>query len=160
MNPNTTLYAVFFGINDVAASSRKCFPVPDILHYIDHLIEDGTANLPVAAQTIIDQIKLLTQAPTNARSFLVLDISGQGKAIPTADAFRQKYFSGLNTLHSSISGFRVAFVNFLPIWTGVLGTTPGFKAFGYTSSGACTVNSSTTVGACSDPAHTFFWIPG
>ncbi|KAF9468024.1 hypothetical protein BDZ94DRAFT_1246970 [Collybia nuda] len=143
LNPNTTLYAVFFGINDVAASGK-----------------DGIANLPIAAQTILDQIKLLTQAPTNARSFLVVDISGQGKPNTAADAFRQKYFTGLGALHSSISEFRLAFVNFLPLWTGVLGTTPGFKAFGYTSSGSCTINSSTTDGACSDPAHTFFWIPG
>jgi hypothetical protein len=127
---------------------------------INHPIEDGPANLPVAAQTIIDQITFLSQPPTNARSFLVVDISGQGKVSPTADAFRQQYFSGLASLHASIADFRVAFVNFLPLWSGVLGATPGYEAFGYTSSGACTVNSSTIVDSCSDPEHTFFWIPG
>jgi len=46
------------------------------------------------------------------------------------------------------------------LWTGVLTSTPGYQAFGYTSSGGCTVDSSTTVGQCSDPAHTFYYIPG
>jgi phospholipase/lecithinase/hemolysin len=143
LNPNTTLYSAFFGINDVGASAT-----------------DGTANLPVAAQTIIDQITLLTKAPTNARHFLVLDDYGRGKASTAGDAFKQKYFTGLQTLSKTISGFKVAFVDFKTIWSGVLGTSPGFAAFGYTSNGACTLNSSTTVGACSDPDHTFYWIPG
>jgi len=143
LNPNTTLYSAFFGINDVGASNT-----------------DGTANLPAAAQTIIDQITLLTKPPTNARSFLILDDYGRGGESTAGDAFKQKYFSGLNTLRSSISGLKVAFVDFKTIWSGVLGATPGFKAFGYTSSGACTVSSSTTVGECSDPAHTFYWLPG
>ncbi|KIJ37176.1 carbohydrate esterase family 16 protein [Sphaerobolus stellatus SS14] len=143
LNPATTLYSSFFGINDVAASST-----------------DGTANLPVAAQTIIDQITLLTQPPTNARHFLVLDDYGFGSESTAGDAFKQKYFTGLFTLSKKISGFKVAFVDFKTIWSGLLTSTPGFKAFGYTSSGACTVNSSSTVGECSDPAHTFYWIPG
>ncbi|KIJ37178.1 carbohydrate esterase family 16 protein, partial [Sphaerobolus stellatus SS14] len=113
-----------------------------------------------AAQTIIDQITLLTQPPTNARHFLVLDDYGRGSESTAGDAFKQKYFTGLFTLSKKISGFKVAFVDFKTIWSGVLTSTPGFKAFGYTSSGACTVNSSSTVGECSDPAHTFYWIPG
>ncbi|KAG8999608.1 hypothetical protein FRB90_012033 [Tulasnella sp. 427] len=58
------------------------------------------------------------------------------------------------------SKFRYAYVDFKYIWDGVLGTDPGYAAFGYTSSGACTLNSSTIVGMCSDPDHTFYWIPG
>ncbi|KAF8578145.1 carbohydrate esterase family 16 protein [Ramaria rubella] len=143
LDSETTLYSSFFGINDVAASST-----------------DGTANLPVAAQTIIDQITLLTKPPTNARSFLVLDEYGRGSESMAGDAFKQQYFTGLNTLSKLIPGFKVAFIDFKTIWSGVLGPAPGFAAFGYTSSGACTVNSSTTVGACSDPDHTFYWIPG
>jgi phospholipase/lecithinase/hemolysin len=143
LNPATTLYSVFFGINDVSASKT-----------------DGVANLPVAAQTIIDQITLLTKSPTNARHFLVLDDYGRGSSSTAGDAFKQKYFTGLQTLSKTISGFKVAFVDLKTIWNGVLGSSPGFAAFGYTSSGACTLNSSTTVGACNDPDHTFYWIPG
>jgi hypothetical protein len=164
LNPNTTLYSAFFGINDVGASASTfiarltfCLSFPN---WLNIFTADGTANLPVAAQTIIDQITLLTKAPTNARHFLVLDDYGRGKASTAGDAFKQKYFTGLQTLSKTISGFKVAFVDFKTIWSGVLGTSPGFAAFGYTSSGACTLNSSTTVGACSDPDHTFYWIPG
>jgi len=48
----------------------------------------------------------------------------------------------------------------LTLWSGVLTLSPGFTAFGYTNSGACTVNSSMTVRVCSDLAHVFYWIPG
>jgi len=143
LDSNTTLYSAFFGINDVSASNT-----------------DGNANLPVAAQTIIDQITILTQPPTNARSFLVLDDYGRGSESASGDAFKQKYFTGLLNLSQKISGFKVAFVDFKTIWSGVLGQKPGFTAFGYTSNGACTVNSSSTVGECADPNHTFYWIPG
>jgi phospholipase/lecithinase/hemolysin len=53
-----------------------------------------------------------------------------------------------------------AFVDLKTLWDGVLGTNPGYAAFGYTNSGACTLNSSTTAGACTDADHTFYWIPG
>jgi hypothetical protein len=39
------------------------------------------------------------------------------------------------------------------IWSGVLGSNPGYKAFGYTSTGACDA-------MCDDPEHYFCWIPG
>lgn len=123
-------------------------------------IVDGTANLPRAAQTIIDQITLLTKPPTNARHFLVVEDYSRGKPTTAGEAFKQQYFSGLNTLRQTVPGFRVAFVDLKTIWEGVLGSDPGFAAFGYTSSGACTVSDQTTVGACSDAAHTFYWIPG
>lgn len=99
--------------------------------------------------------------PTNARSFLVVDDTEfpvDDKRTPEGDAFVQRYFNGLNTLHNGkISGFRVAFVNLQNIWQGVL-TSPGFEAFGYTSSGSC-VTGDSTIGSCSDPAHTFYWLP-
>lgn len=36
------------------------------------------------------------------------------------------------------------------IWYGVFGTTPGYQAFGYTSTGNCLANSSTTAGEVSE----------
>jgi len=142
LNPNTTLYSVFFGINDNAATGT-----------------DGTANLPLAAQTIINEITLLTQAPTNARSFLVIDDYGFGSETVAGDAFKKQYFNGLATLQQQIPGFRVAFVDLKTLWSGVLTASPGFAAFGYTSKANCLVNSTSTVGECSDPDHTFYWIP-
>ncbi|KIJ37222.1 carbohydrate esterase family 16 protein, partial [Sphaerobolus stellatus SS14] len=113
-----------------------------------------------AVQTIVNQITLLTQPPTNARYFLVLDDYDRGSESAAGDAFKQKYFSSLFTLSKKISGFKVAFVVFKTIWSGVLTLTPAFKAFRYTSSRACVVNSSSTVEKCGDPDHTFYWIPG
>lgn len=161
LDPHTTLYSSFFGINDVGASLSKSqtFFCSYYCNNITFAV-DGTANLPLAAQTIIEQITLLTRQPTNARHFLVIEDYSRGSPTTAGEAFKQQYFSGLNTLVQTIPGFRVAFVDLKTIWEGVLGQDPGFQAFGYTSSGACTVSDQTTVGACSDPAHTFYWIPG
>lgn len=41
-------------------------------------------------------------------------------------------------------------LDFAYIWSGVLGTTPGYQAFGYNSSGYCIPDYTTTVGAVSE----------
>ena len=125
-----------------------------------HASDDGTKNLSAAAQTIINQITRLTKPPTNGRSFLVLDDYGRGSETAAGDAFKQQYFQGLHSLSKSIANFTVAFVDFKAIWSGVLGPNPGFRAFGYSSSGACTLGGTSTVGACPNPDQTFYWIPG
>ncbi|GJJ13573.1 hypothetical protein Clacol_007828 [Clathrus columnatus] len=104
---------------------------------------DEVGNLPKAANTIIEQVTLLTRPPTNARSFLVLDDYGRGTESVAGDAFKQQYYTGLYNLSRTIPGFKAAFVDFKTIWNGVLGPDPGYKAFGYASDGACTLNSST-----------------
>lgn len=62
----------------------------------------------------------------------------------------------------SKSGTKVAFVDFAPLWDAVLGTDPGYEAFGYTSPGACFATNSPAgpeAQICADPAHTFYWFP-
>jgi hypothetical protein len=113
----------------------------------------------VAAQNIIYNMLILSSSPTFAKNFLVIDNYGRGTKSAAGEAFKQDVFSGLNAVRG-ILGANVAFVDFANIWNGVLGATPGYKAFGYTNPGACTVNGDTTVGACSDPEHSFYWIPG
>lgn len=115
-------------------------------------------DLDLAAQNIIYNILVLSSSPTFARNILVVDNYGRGKKTPAGESFKQQVFSGLQAVRSM--GLNVAFVDFANIWNGVLGFSPGFKAFGYTNPGACAVNSETTVGACSDPDHSFYWIPG
>ncbi|KAH7333650.1 hypothetical protein B0J17DRAFT_721542 [Rhizoctonia solani] len=124
LDPATTLYTVYFGINDFSATGK-----------------DGTANMSKAAQVILDKIKLLSSAPTNARSFLVTDSYGYGRHAASGEALK------------------VGFVDFAYLWDGVVGETPGYTAFGYKSIGSCLVSSNTTEGGCSDPNHTFYWIP-
>ncbi|KAF8602220.1 hypothetical protein BDV93DRAFT_538435 [Ceratobasidium sp. AG-I] len=143
LDPLTTLYTVYFGINDVSASHT-----------------DGAGNLPAAAQVVLDQIKRLAAPPTLARSFLVTDSYGRGKQEAAGDAYKKQIFNGLAKLHYGWPFLQVAYADFGYIWSGVLGATPGYAAFGYNSPGACALNSSTIVGACEDPDHTFYWIPG
>ncbi|KAJ7027729.1 carbohydrate esterase family 16 protein [Mycena alexandri] len=142
LTPATTLYTVFFGINDFAASST-----------------DGN-HLPQAAAELLTQIKQLAAAPTNAKNIVVLDDYGRGTHSATGDAFKQAVFSGLSTLRAQ--GLNVAFVDFAPLWDAVLGASPGFAAFGYNTSGSCIPNLSQTdlTGECSTPLNSFYWLPG
>jgi len=150
LNPETTLYSIFFGINDYLAS-----------------LIDGD-HMQAAAQVLIEQIKILAGPPTNGRAFMVLDVYGRGTVAPSGEAFKQTIFSALNDLHigenTGLPSLDVAYVDFSVIWDGVLGPNPGFAAFGYTSTDACTTCTEelgcTTVGECDDPAHYFYWIPG
>ncbi|KAG9006004.1 hypothetical protein FRB93_009105 [Tulasnella sp. JGI-2019a] len=147
LDPAKTLYTVFFGINDWSAASV-----------------DGD-KMPLAAQDLLNQISLLASPPTNARSFLITDDYGRGKADAKGDAYKLQIFQALGAWYKKKAfpgwgGFRFGFVDFAPLWTAILGPTPGYAAFGYASSGYCAVNSSTIIGACSDPDHTFYWISG
>ncbi|KAG8743861.1 hypothetical protein FRC10_011329 [Ceratobasidium sp. 414] len=143
LNPATTLYTVYFGINDVSASHK-----------------DGAQFLPAAAQVVIDQIKRLAAPPTLARLFLVTDSYGRGSHEAAGDAYKKQVFNGLAKLHYGPPFLQVAYADFGYIWDAVLNTAPGYAAFGYNSPDACALNSSTIVGACNDPDHTFYWIPG
>ncbi|KAH7333651.1 hypothetical protein B0J17DRAFT_133041 [Rhizoctonia solani] len=143
LDPLTTLYTVYFGINDVSASHA-----------------DGADKLPAAAQVVLDQIKRLAAPPTNARSFLVTDSYGRGKSEPAGEAYKKKIFHGLAKLRYSWPFLQIGYADFGYIWDAVLNTEPGYAAFGYNSPGACALNSSTIIGACDDPDHTFYWIPG
>ncbi|KAF9444267.1 carbohydrate esterase family 16 protein [Macrolepiota fuliginosa MF-IS2] len=155
LNPNTTLYSIFFGINDYLAS-----------------LIDGD-HLPQAAQVLLDQIEILASPPTNARNFMVLDVYGRGTTAPSGEAFKQSIFTGLSRFHedgvqvgdaSGAVKLNVSYINFANIWNGVLGSSPGFEAFGYTSTDSCTQCTAdlgcTTIGMCDDPDHYFYWIPG
>ncbi|KAJ7143907.1 carbohydrate esterase family 16 protein [Mycena epipterygia] len=142
LTPATTLYTVFFGINDFSASTT-----------------DGN-HLPQAAAELLTQIQQLTAAPTNAKNILVLDDYGRGTHAATGDAWKQAVFSGLSTLRAQ--GLNVAYVDFAPLWDAVLGTSPGFAAFGYKTSGACIPNLEQTdlSGECATPLNSFYWLPG
>lgn len=155
LNPDTTLYSIFFGINDYLAS-----------------LQDGN-HMPQAAQTLLDQIQILASPPTNARNFMVSDVYGRGTTAPSGEAFKQTIYTGLSEFHETgikINGtsnpvkVNIAYINLANIWDGVLGSSPGYKAFGYNSTDSCTQCTAslgcTTIGMCDDPDHYFYWIPG
>ncbi|KAJ7230145.1 carbohydrate esterase family 16 protein [Mycena pura] len=141
LNPTTTLYAVFFGINDFAATNK-----------------DGN-HLPQAAADLLNQIQQLTAPPTSAKNILVVDDYGFGTHAAIGDAWKQAVFAGLSTLRAQ--GLNVAFVDFAPLWDGVLGPTPGFAAFGYENKGNCipTANQTDLSGECATPLNSFYWLP-
>jgi hypothetical protein len=137
LDQKTTLYTVFFGINDYSASKT-----------------DGD-HMPEAAQTVLNLISQLASPPTNARSFLVADDYGRGSVAPQGEAYKQQIFDGLREMRKNSHQFRYGYVDFKYIWNSVLGSTPGYEAFGYTSDGACTQNSSSLADLAS-PLHSYF----
>ncbi|KAF7328272.1 Carbohydrate esterase family 16 protein [Mycena venus] len=141
LDPTTTLYAVFFGINDFSATAT-----------------DGN-HLPQAAADLLNQIQQLSAPPTNATNILVVDDYGFGTHAAIGDAWKQAVFAGLSTLRTQ--GLNVAFVDFAPLWDGVLGPTPGFAAFGYENPGNCIPNAQQTdlSGECATPLNSFYWLP-
>ncbi|KAG6812632.1 hypothetical protein H0H92_001715 [Tricholoma furcatifolium] len=135
-DPDTTLYTVFFGINDFV---------------------DG-GDLDLAAQNIAYEILVLSSSPTFARNFLIIDNYGRGTETAAGQAYKQEVFSSIPALLNL--GLNVAFVDFYPLWNAVLSSDPGYEAFGYTNPGACLVSNTTTVGGCSSPETYFYWLPG
>ena len=66
---------------------------PHLLTRTNHVAVAADGNhLPEAAQVIIDQIKILSSAPTNGRNFLVTDVYGRGVHTPAGDAYVQRFF--------------------------------------------------------------------
>lgn len=100
----------------------------------------------------------LASSPIFAKNFLVADNYGRGTTTPSGQTYKSALYTGLNTIITEYN-VNVAFADFSYIWNGVLGPNPGYEAFGYTSMGAC-VGNTTTVGECTDPNQTFYWMPG
>ncbi len=123
--------------------------------------DDGD-HLREAAQVLLEQIRILYNPPTNARSFLVLDVYGQGEHSPEGEGFKQEVYDGLISLHEELSGLQFAYVDFGNIWDGVLGPIPGYEAFGFISNQHCTDcwRNCNKYGWCRDPEHHFYWIYG
>ncbi|KAG6813170.1 hypothetical protein H0H93_013478, partial [Arthromyces matolae] len=135
-NPNTTLYTIFLGINDVVRGG----------------------NLDLCAQEIAYEILVLASSPIFARNFLIVDNYGRGTKTPAGEAYKQELFSMIPALRKY--GYNVGFIDLSTIWNGVLGASPGYQSFGYTNPGTCTVSNTTTVGACSSPSTYFYWLQG
>ncbi|CAE6444357.1 unnamed protein product [Rhizoctonia solani] len=140
-DPETTLYSIFFGINDFSASARDG----------DHMLE--------AAEALLSQIQLLMKSPAGASSFLVIDDYGRGTHTASGLSFKTRVFNRLSEMQQENSELRFAYVDFAYLWDGVL-KTPGYQSFGYNSTGYCSPSSTSSVGACADPEHTFYWING
>lgn len=118
--------------------------------------------MPVAAAQLLDRLALLASPPTNAKQFLIADLYGRGDHGVTGEMWKQQLFDGLAEMSKeSLGEIKVAFVDFLPLWDAVMGSKPGYKAFGYTSKGGCFPTTSPPgmeYSTCDDPDHTFYWL--
>ncbi|KAK0462382.1 carbohydrate esterase family 16 protein, partial [Desarmillaria tabescens] len=135
-----TLYIVFVGMEDFIRA--------------DHRI---ASTFPGIASDVIYELLLTTDSPLFAKNILVVDNYGRGNVTSYGNEYKQSVFDGLGTLYSK-RGANVGFVDLGNLWAAVLGTNPGYEAFGYVSAGACTVNDTTTVGQCDNPDETFYYI--
>lgn len=80
----------------------------------------------------------------------MIDDYGLGVQSANGDAYKQKIFSGLNARRRSPMSppFRVAFVDFAPMWNAIINNQPpGYAAFGYVSNDFC------QFGPCCDPGN-------
>lgn len=142
LDPYTTLYSIFFGINDYEAS-----------------LIDGD-HMPEAAQTVLNEITTLSSPPTNARNFLIADDYGRGTWAAQGQAYKQQVFDGLVGMRRNDPTFSFAYVDFQTIWDGVFTDSPGYAAFGYTNTSNCLGPENLISEECSDPAEWFYWIVG
>ncbi|KAF5385087.1 hypothetical protein D9615_001065 [Tricholomella constricta] len=87
-DPDTTLYTVFFGIND---------------------FEEG-GDLNMVAQNIAYRLVVLSSSPAFARNVLVVDNYGRGTNTSAGEAFKQQVFSALKSLHTLL-GMNIGYVD-------------------------------------------------
>ncbi|KAG8742157.1 hypothetical protein FRC10_001965 [Ceratobasidium sp. 414] len=81
LDPSTTLYTVYFGINDNIAAAKS----------------GNTAGLTQAAQTIFNEIQMLASPPTSGRHFLIADSYALGKHNTAGDTFKKRTSAAYGT---------------------------------------------------------------
>ncbi|KAK0205063.1 carbohydrate esterase family 16 protein [Desarmillaria ectypa] len=136
---DTTLYVIFHGMEDFFLADASDFPT--------------------TASNILYELIKLADSPLYVKNILVVDNYGRGNVTDEGEIYKQDLLDGLGSLTKIFTGVNVSFINFENFWTAALGSDPGYEAFGYQSSGTCTVNETTTVGQCSDLDTTFYYIP-
>ncbi|KAF9444420.1 carbohydrate esterase family 16 protein [Macrolepiota fuliginosa MF-IS2] len=138
---DSTLYVLFFGIEDYVLSH-----------------DNGDSDLSNPAGNIAFTILRLASSPVFGKNFLIIDNHGRGTETTAGANFKAEVFQSLASLRDY--GLNVGFVDLSTVWDGVLGSSPGYQAFGYTSTSACLASTTTTDGSCADPDHAFYWFPG
>jgi len=130
-DPETTLFAVFFGINDYTYSET-----------------DGSALLLDAAATINTETLRLIES--GAKNILTVGVYFNGTGVP---AFEDAIFRNVGSYREKF-GINVAYASFLPLWNAISAAPADF---GLTSLNPCLASDSTTVGACDSPATFLEW---
>lgn len=122
-------------------------------------LDNGGSSLSNAVQNIVFTMLRLSSSPVFGKNFLIIDNHGRGTETEAGAAFKSELFQALGGMHADLQ-LNIGFVDLSTVWNGVLGSNPGYEAFGYTSTDACLTSPVTTDGSCPDPDHTFYWFPG
>ncbi|KAK7040187.1 hypothetical protein VNI00_009993 [Paramarasmius palmivorus] len=152
-NPETTLYVIFMGMGDYERRN-------DVQTILLSTELYNKQPLTTVADTILYNLLRLISPPAFARNILIVDNYGRGTKTAEGEAYKQELFDGVRTLADDFAsqyGLNLGFVDLSTLWDNVLSNP---ESFGFTSTGPCTLNDQTTEGACADPDHTFYWIPG
>ncbi|TFK65444.1 hypothetical protein BDN72DRAFT_196191 [Pluteus cervinus] len=137
LNPDTTLYVVFFGIGDFVASN-------------------GAAPLADVANNTLYNLLVLSSSPVFAKHILVVDNYGRGQKTAEGEEYKKRLFAGLSSLNQIFKS-KVGFVDLSQLWGAVLDSC---TSFGFSTAGSCLSSSTTTAGACANPDTAFYWLPG
>jgi len=127
--------------------------------YLSPASDNGNSSLSNQAGDIAYTILRLSSSPAFGKNFLVIDNHGRGTENLAGAAYKTELFQELSSINAANFGLNIGFIDLSTVWNGVLGTSPGAAAFGYTSTSPCLASPATTVGSCTDPDHTFYWFP-
>ncbi|CAE7128047.1 unnamed protein product [Rhizoctonia solani] len=141
-DPSTTLYTIFFGINDYTYSKT-----------------DGFDILLKAAEVIRNQTELLIAA--GAKNILTAGLyhnqTGSGP-------YKQALYDNLKSLRKEHPKINIAFADFFPLWNAINRQVPGapsiWHSFGYTNLTKCLTVDSSIIGACESPQTHLYWQSG
>ncbi|KAF8602733.1 hypothetical protein BDV93DRAFT_607304 [Ceratobasidium sp. AG-I] len=138
-DPATTLYTIFFGINDYTYSKT-----------------DGFNILLKSAEVIRNQTELLIAA--GAKNILTTGLyhnqTGSGP-------YKQALYDNLKSLREEHPKINIAFADFFPLWDAINSTASNYgQTFGYTNLTKCLTVDSSIIGACSDPESHIYWQTG
>ncbi|CAE6344913.1 unnamed protein product [Rhizoctonia solani] len=138
-DPSTTLYTIFFGINDYTYSKT-----------------DGFDILLKAAEVVRNQTELLIAA--GAKNILTAGLyhnqTGSGP-------YKQALYDNLKSLRAQHPKINIAFADFFPLWNAINSSESNYgAAFGYTNLTKCLTVDSSIVGACESPQTHLYWQSG
>ncbi|CAE6455862.1 unnamed protein product [Rhizoctonia solani] len=174
-DPATTLYTIFFGINDytysktqnlktkIFLSQNNTWDPATTLYTIFFGINDYTYSktdgfdiLLKAAEVIRNQTELLIAA--GAKNILTAGLyhnqTGSGP-------YKQALYDNLKTLRKQHPKINIAFADFFPLWNAINSSESNYGAtFGYTNLTKCLTVDSSIVGACESPQTHLYWQSG
>ncbi|KAL0563821.1 hypothetical protein V5O48_018244 [Marasmius crinis-equi] len=150
--PSQTLYTVAFGINDEAQFELAG---GDWNITLNTYVRQSPVLLPLASFQFKSAFQLTKLGELQANGAKNILVHGMYQSHPNTDILQNQIFAYLRESHS-VNGTNFAFVNLERLF-GSIAADP--SPFGYLGNPTCLVSVTSTVGGCSDPDHSVFYIP-